>query len=578
VALVVSKLPRDAPVVAQDIPVSMMHHDAMTNLSVAGESTSNTHRCDVDTSAYTSQSDAPESASGWVQLEVAVSSTDAEHDITMQVIVHSHSSDAAVVIDDASWEVETGTSPTPGSGSDDSSAEWVFLTTCAGGGGGGVSYTDAHKCSSDPTRLFYRLREMGGVPVAHETVHAMVLIGYQSVRCRRPELDVVSQAECPFLSEASLPHLSADDVRAYMDTLSDYELASAMRWDDERVRGPGVRSNLAVEILRAGLPEAIELGVVRVLDAPEYGKPTGVGVPSTVGPSPLRGIMWHAMSSTTSFKAKNQLRREWRLCGDHAQRRAGVCDLLSLESHIMNCEVLPTLTQIPGWEDFVSFDGTYTTQSDFTPHIASSGKNNIEAVLFANYIARSPRSFTLNALSETYLLPLREHFKSELLDGTHLCFSTFHQFYERFDTIPSELDVPLENAQQLITEACMGIRRGYLEATFRLLLPQSAPFGKAMQNVRRHALRFHDVDRRPIHGEREHIARRNSSGASMSGPSGSPRRSPRRRAFFSRRSDVAPRVGPRSLPKCYQFSRRTLLKEQEPALHRPGGRVRGVPV
>ena len=132
VALVVSKLPHDAPVVAQDIPVSMMHHDAMTNLSVAGESTSNTHRCDVDTSAYTSRSDAPESASGWVQLEVAVSSTEAEHDITMQVIVHSHSSDAAVVIDDASWEVETGTSPTPGSGSDDSNAEWVFLTTCAG--------------------------------------------------------------------------------------------------------------------------------------------------------------------------------------------------------------------------------------------------------------------------------------------------------------------------------------------------------------------------------------------------------------------------------------------------------------
>ena len=143
-----------------------------------------------------------------MQLEVAVSSTEAEYDITMQVIVHSRASDAAVVIDDASWEVETGTSPTPGSGSDDSNAEWVFLTTCAGGGGGGVSYTDAHKCSSDPTRLFYRLREMGGVPVAHETVHAMVLIGYQSVRCRRPELDVVSQAECPFLSEASLPHLS----------------------------------------------------------------------------------------------------------------------------------------------------------------------------------------------------------------------------------------------------------------------------------------------------------------------------------------------------------------------------------
>ena len=219
---------------------------------MAGESTSNTHRCDVDTSAYTSRSDAPESASGWVQLEVAVSSTEAEHDITMQVIVHSHSSvcgggDRRCELGGGDWH-----KPDAGFGVRRLERGVGVLTTCAGGGGGGVSYTDAHKCSSDPTRLFYRLREMGGVPVAHETVHAMVLIGYQSVRCRRPELDVVSQAECPFLAEASLPHLSADDVRAYMDTLSDYELASAMRWDDERVRGPGVRSNLAVEIF-AGL-------------------------------------------------------------------------------------------------------------------------------------------------------------------------------------------------------------------------------------------------------------------------------------------------------------------------------------
>jgi hypothetical protein len=477
VALVVSKLPHDAPVVAQDIPVSMTYHDAMTNLSVAGESTTNTHRCDVDASAYTSSSDAPESASGWVQLEVAVSSTEAEHDITMQVIVQSHSSDAAVVIDDASWEVEIGTSPTSGSGSDGSNAEWVFLTTCAGGGGGGVSYTDVHKCSTDPTRLFYRLREMGGVPVAHETVHAMVLIGYQSVRCRRPELDAISQAECPFLSEASLPHLSADDVRAFMDTMSDYELGVAMRWDDERARGPGVRLNRAVEILRAGLPEAIELGVVRVLDAPEYGTPTSVGQFTTVGPSPMREIMWHAMSSTTSFKVKNPVARQWRFCGDHAQRREGACDLLSLTSHIMNCDVLPTVIQIPDWEDFVSSDGTYTTQ-DVSLRRVLYNERQLEAVSFLSYVAVNRRHFTLDSLPDTYLGSVREHFTSELLDGTYLCYSTFMQTYDLFDTIPSELDVPSENAQQLVTDPCMNPSRYLLEATLRLILPQAAPAGK----------------------------------------------------------------------------------------------------
>ena len=478
VALVVSKLPHDAPVVAQDIPVSMTYHDAMTNLSVAGASTTNTHRCDVDASAYTSSSDAPESLSGWVQLEVAVSSTQAEHDITMQVIVQSHSSDAAVVIDDASWEVKTGTSPTLGTGSDGSIAEWVFSTTCAGGGGGGVSYTDAHKCSSDPTRLFYRLREMGGVPVAHETVHAMVLIGYQSVRCRRPELDAVSQAECPFLSEAILPHLSADDVRAYMDTLSDYELARAMRWDDERVRAPGVRSNLAISMLRAGLPEAIELGVVRVLHAPEYGTPLSVDQVTTVGTSPMREILWHAMSSTTSFKVKNPQERDWRLCGDHAPRREAACDFLSLASHIMSCDILPALIQIPGWEDFVSFDGTYTTQTDSLRPMSFAHAGGLEAVSFNIYTRIQRSQFTLNALPDTHLRSLRERFGSELLDGTYLCFSTFMQFFDVFDTIPSELDAASGSAARPRPEECMDAIRHLLERTFRLLLPQAAPAGK----------------------------------------------------------------------------------------------------
>ena len=475
VALVVSKLPHDAPVVAQDIPVSMTYHDAMTNLSVAGVSTTNTHRCNVDASTYTSSSDAPVSASGWVQLEVAVSSTEAEHDVTMQVIVQSHSSDAAVVIDDASWEMETGTSPTPGTDSDGSIAEWVFSTTCAGGGGGGVSYTDAHKCSSDPTRLFYRLREMGGVPVAHETVHAMVLIGYQSVRCRRPELDVVSQAECPFLSEASLPHLSADDVRAYMDTLSDNELALAMRWDDEHVRGPGVRSNLAVSILRAELPEAIELGVVRVLDSPAYGTPVSVGQVTTVGPSPMRENVWRAMSSTTSFKVKNPDRHQWRLCGDHAPRREAACDFFSLTSHIMGCDVLPALIQTPGWEDFVSFDGTYTTQVDPSLDLVPL---EMAAGSFSSFTKYYPRQFTLNALPDTLMRSLRERFKSELLDGTYLCYSTFRRMFDLFHTIPSELDAVSENTVQPAADNCMFAIRILLDATFRLLLPQAAPAGK----------------------------------------------------------------------------------------------------
>ena len=440
VALVVSKLPHDAPVVAQDIPVSMMHHDAMTNLSVAGESTSNTHRCDVDTSAYTSRSDAPESASGWVQLEVAVSSTEAEHDITMQVIVHSHSSDAAVVIDDASWEVETGTSPTPGSGSDDSNAEWVFLTTCAGGGGGGVSYTDAHKCSSDPTRLFYRLREMGGVPVAHETVHAMVLIGYQSVRCRRPELDVVSQAECPFLAEASLPHLSADDVRAYMDTLSDYELASAMRWDDERVRGPGVRSNLAVEILRAGLPEAIELGVVRVVDGPRYNVDLSSVDNPNIGTSPTAGIMWHAMSSTSEMKVFDDEGRAWRQCSHHEDLRQVLCYFWGEVQFSLGCSMVSSLLDVADWEEYITLEGWMGTLEVVNNHY------------------------------DTFLEPLVKHFADVNVAGQALCYRSLLAVYEDLARAPDSLAL-----EELDVDCAAPLTRAETTALLSFVLPMAPP-------------------------------------------------------------------------------------------------------
>jgi hypothetical protein len=443
VALVVSKLPHDAPVVAQDIPVSMTYHDAMTNLSVAGESTTNTHRCDVDASAYTSSSDAPESASGWVQLEVAVSSTEAEHDITMQVIVQSHSSDAAVVIDDASWEVEIGTSPTSGSGSDGSNAEWVFLTTCAGGGGGGVSYTDVHKCSTDPTRLFYRLREMGGVPVAHETVHAMVLIGYQSVRCRRPELDAISQAECPFLSEASLPHLSADDVRAFMDTMSDYELGVAMRWDDERVRGPGVRLNRAVEILRAGLPEAIELGVVRVVDGPKYNIDLSTYDNPNIGSSPTAGIAWHAMSSTSEMKVFDDLTRAWRQCSHHEDLRHVLCYFWGEVEFSLGCSMLSSLLDVPDWDEYITFEGWMGTLEVVNNHY------------------------------QDFLEPLVKHFANVNFAGGALCYRSLLDVYENLALVPNSLSLE----DDLYLTCAAPLTRAETTALLSLVLPMAPPDG-----------------------------------------------------------------------------------------------------
>ena len=489
VALVVSKLPHDAPVAAQDIQVTMRHYDAMTNVSVEGEPTANTVRCDVDPTSYTSSSDAPESASGWVQLEVAVSSSEAEHDITVQVIVQSHSDDAAVLMDDVSWELATSASPRVAVDSDSSSSASVFATTCAGGGGGGVSYTDAHKCSTDPTRLFYRLREIGGVPMAYEQVHAMVVIGYKSVRCRRPELDATSQLECPFLSEASLPHLSADDVRAYMDTLTDAEVEAAMRWNDVSSRGPGVRTSVAIEILRAGLPDAIEKGAVRVLHGPAFNMPTNLGnyIPS-LGPLTASDLTWFAMASTTSWKTYDLLTSKWHLCEENERRRGAICDILSLTTHLMGCHVLPTVMQIPIWEELVAFEGQYNTRGE--PAVGAilgafdeTATVDLSAGLgFSRVSHYTARPFTLNVLNpllDTYLTSVRKHMGSQLVDGEYLCSSSFRHFFDLLDTVPSEVSSAASgNNQPVFTDNCMH-PHSLLETTLTLLLPKAAPVGSA---------------------------------------------------------------------------------------------------
>ena len=57
---------------------------------------------------------------------------------------------------------------------------------------------------------------------------------------------------------------------------------------------PGV----ALEILRAGLPEAIETGVVRVVDGPEYNVPAQPSDNPNIGASPTAAGIWHTMSSS----------------------------------------------------------------------------------------------------------------------------------------------------------------------------------------------------------------------------------------------------------------------------------------
>ena len=88
-----------------------------------------------------------------------------------------------------------------------------------------------------------------------------------------------------------------------------------MGWSDADARGPGVdgEARIAVGILREGLPEAIEKGVVRILDGPEYNIPLSPSDNPNIGPSPTTSIMWHAMSATSSLKVYDRITGLWRV-------------------------------------------------------------------------------------------------------------------------------------------------------------------------------------------------------------------------------------------------------------------------
>jgi len=433
VALVVSSLPETARMSGNEQEkqsVALTYYDALPNITLGSDGPKNVLRCQLEPSTYTNNTDASESVSGWTQLEVAVRSPKAAHEVVVQLIIHSHSDNAAILIDDASLEAET-TAATPArtsTPSDGSDASSVFPAYCSGGGGGGVSYSASHRCSTDPTRLFYRIREKGGVPVAFEQVHAMVRLGYRSIQCRKPDLDFIAKAECPHLSEATLPHLSVADVKTYMDTLSDADIVSLMGWNDVNARGPGVGgdASIAVRLLREGLPVALETGVVRVVDGPEYNIPMSPSDNPALGPMPTLGIMWHTLSSTTSFDVYDTEGLHWRMCSHHQSLRKALCYLWAEVSYTLGCGLLHSLLDLPGWEEYVTFEGYFSSGDLVNDHYVK------------------------------FLQPIVTHFSDVKINGDILCYSTASDLFDQMKVPPPQ---------------AYGI--GYIETTINCINPLS---------------------------------------------------------------------------------------------------------
>jgi hypothetical protein len=108
---------------------------------------------------------------------------------------------------------------------------------------------------------------------------------------------------------------NGDPTARFLDTLSNSELAAYMGWSDVNARGPGVEADagIAVGLLREGLPEAVEKGIVRVLDGPEYNIPLSPSDNPSLSSNPTLSMMWHVMASTSSNKVYDTESENWRV-------------------------------------------------------------------------------------------------------------------------------------------------------------------------------------------------------------------------------------------------------------------------
>ncbi|XRA96307.1 protein kinase [Pycnococcus provasolii] len=148
-------------------------------------------------------------------------------------------------------------------------------------------------CGRDPSAIMYRIREEAGVPMSDLNVYGMLKILVASIKCRPASgnpLESTPDEACPFLKDAPLPHLSADDVASHLALMSDDEIVHALGWDgshpfakskDYGRINPGILSEAgiwhmasdmarAVSLVRRWLPVMSQQGLLNVFTTSFY--------------------------------------------------------------------------------------------------------------------------------------------------------------------------------------------------------------------------------------------------------------------------------------------------------------------
>jgi hypothetical protein len=153
-----------------------------------------------------------------------------------------------------------------------------------------------------------------------------------------------------------------------------------------------------VGLLRDGLPDAIEKGVVRVMDGPDYNTPLSMFKNPPFGRLPALSIMWQAMASTTSFKVpEGNGGGTWPVCAHHASKRKAVCFAWAEFTRMLGCGILPMLLQIDGWEEYIRFDG-FLAPPSFLPHVSTEPNPFLPPLPHVVDLSRLPSSISTSML------------------------------------------------------------------------------------------------------------------------------------------------------------------------------------
>ena len=152
------------------------------------------------------------------------------------------------------------------------------------------------------------------------------------------------------------------------------------------------------------------------------------------------------------------------MCKDHVNHRKAVCYAWAEVSHLISCWIVPLLVRQDDWEDYVTFDGFFSSRSDLDKGRSWCSTPNPLSLL------------SMTPILPQILPPVTKHYVESDVAGGVLCFSSFSNFFEALSGAPSEVGSMVEIRGE---DCSKPLSSTSLESVLRRLLPLVAPRGKS---------------------------------------------------------------------------------------------------